>query len=112
MEKSQITRCQFVKTGKDTAKMLNFVDKTFDQMAFTVQPSIVRTGRFSFLVRWNDGFRTLLHNPIDQGLSSIASICDYVRSNHTLQQCLGVWTIVALSCGQMQTQGVAQAIDQ
>jgi len=110
MEKTQVTGRQFVKARKDPTKMLNLVDETFDQMALTVQPSVVVAGQLGALVRRNDDNRPALNNPIDQGLSGIAAIRNHVLSQQSFQQGVRLRTFVRLPGGQPYPQWIAQPV--
>lgn len=110
MEKAQVTGRQFVEARKDPTEMLDLVDETFDQMALTIQPSVVVTGLLGTLVRRNDGNRPLFNNPIDQRLSGVATIGNHVLSWQVCQQSVRLGTFMHLSRRQPYTQRITQAV--
>jgi hypothetical protein len=60
VQKAKIRAIQFLKTRKDTPKMLDFVDKTFHQMAFSIEPFIIRSQDFGTLMRRDNRFDATL----------------------------------------------------
>jgi len=42
VEKAQVGAIQLVEAGENAAKVLEFVDAAFDQMALPVEPGIIR----------------------------------------------------------------------
>ena len=91
--------------------MLDFVDKTFNQMAFTIQPLILLTQDFSALMRWNNGFNTLLQQIGTEVLCRIATISKQAVKIEAFQQMISLGDGMALTSRQRKTQGVAQAIN-
>jgi len=91
--------------------MLQFVDATLNQVALTVQPTVVFTRRFAGLVRRNDSDRWAQINLGDNRLRGIASVSNDVGAHQAFQQlsCLGA--VMDLPARQQQAQGVAQSID-
>lgn len=110
MQKAEIRTVQFLKPRKNTAKMLDFVDKAFDQMAFPIQPGVVFAQQLGTLVRRNDGLNTPCQQVVNESLRCIASIGNQPLKAKPFQQCLRLRTIVALSSRQTQPQRVAQSI--
>jgi hypothetical protein len=91
--------------------MLDLVHKALDQMAFSIDPGIVRTGLLAALMRWDDRFCSHLKDKVDEVLSCISAVGNHILANEpfTHLDCLG--TIMAFACGQSQAQRVAQTID-
>ncbi len=110
MQKTKIRAIQFLKTGKDAAKMLDFVHKTFHQMTLSIQPFIVLPQDFSPLVGWNDGVDAPLEQKGNKILSRIATIRDQLVKIKAFEQGIGLGDVMALSCRQQQAQRVAQRI--
>lgn len=54
--------------------MLNLVDKTFDQMAFAVQPSVILTHELGPLVGWNHGLNAAFQQIGDKMFRTVAPI--------------------------------------
>ena len=111
LQKTKIAARQLVKTRKDSTKMLDFVDETFDQMAFTIQPMIIITRLMSILTRGNHDFCTAFHDQGDKILSAIAAIRDHMLKLGSVDQagCLG--DVMTLPSSQAQPQRIAQTID-
>jgi hypothetical protein len=65
---------QFFEPRKDTAELLDFVHKTFHQMAFPIQPSVVLAHEVGTLVRGNNGLNTPIEQIIDEIVSGIPPI--------------------------------------
>ena len=103
---------QLIKPRKDATKMLDLVDEAFHQVPFPVPPAIVVAGLFAPLVRWDDHLCTTLTYQGDDGLPSISPIRNHARKRQSCQQRWRMWAVMALACRQVQTQRVAQAIDQ
>ena len=110
MQKAQIRAIQFLKAGEDTPKMLDFVDETFDQMALSIQPSIILAQDFRPLMGWDHRLDAPRQQILDKICRCITTIGNQALERQPLQQRLRLRTIVALSGSQTHTQGVAQAI--
>ena len=54
MEKAQVGAIQLVEAGENAAKVLEFVEAAFDQMALPVEPGIRRARDGGALMRWDD----------------------------------------------------------
>lgn len=91
--------------------MLDFVEKAFHQMTFSIQPSVVSTRLPSALMRWNNRYRPLREHKVNEGLSRIASVSNDLLTRQTVQQGIGLFEVVALSTCQAQPQWIAQAIN-
>jgi hypothetical protein len=102
---------QLTEAGKGVAKMFDFVDKTFNQMPFTIQPFIVIPFRLGSLMGWNDNFDAVFSQPIDKFLRSIAPICNQPLKVKAIHQNQRLDDVVSLSGTQAQAQGIAQTID-
>jgi len=111
MQKAEISTIQFVKTGKDTPKMLDFVNQAFDQMTFSVAPLIIFPQDFGPLVRGDNRLDTSRQQVFNKILRGIAAIRNQMSEIKTIQQRLGLGAVVALTGGQPPTQGIAQGID-
>ncbi len=90
--------------------MLDFVDKTFHQMPFTIRPSVIVPQDFGSLMGWDDGLDTVRKQIVDKILGSIATISNQALKIEPVQQSLGLGTVVALTGSQTQAQRIAQAI--
>jgi len=91
--------------------MLDFVNKTFDQMPFSVAPLIIFPQDFGALVWGDNRLDTSRQQVFNEILRGIAAIRNQMGEIKTIQQRLGLGAIVALTSGQPQPQGIAQGID-
>src|SRR5258708_32913736 len=90
--------------------MLDFVDITFHQMPFRIQPLVIVPQAFGSLMGWDDGLDTVRQQIVDKILGSIATISNQALKIEPVQQSLSLGTVVALTGGQTQAQRIAQAI--
>ena len=90
--------------------MLDFIDKTFHQMTFTVDPFIVLTQDVGTLVGWNHSFNTPFQQVVDKMLGRIPPICQQAIKLKAFQQLIGLGNIMAMSTRQGKAQRVAQTI--
>ncbi len=90
--------------------MLDFVDETFHQMTFTIEPFVIVPQDFGTLMGCDDCLDTVRKQIVDKILGSIATISNQALKIETVQQGLGLGTVVALTGGQTQAQRIAQSI--
>jgi len=90
--------------------MLDFVDKTFDQMPFTVQPSIILMRLFSPLMRRYYGLYAAISQIINERLSRVAAISDHPFKCKTFNQVEGTSNVVPLPSTQAKAQGITKGI--
>ena len=110
MDKARKPRGKFVEAGKDTPKLLEFVEKTFDEMAFAVEPSVVIALDFGTLVRRDDRNRMILKDEVNKSLSSISSVRNDVRRLETPDERFRLGNIMTLTRREPHTQWIAQGI--
>ena len=82
---------QFLKARKDSAKMLQFIDETFHQVALTIPALIIFPLLFGLRMRRYHDFYALFQQAIDKILRRIAPICD----NPFTRQSLGSMPLLA-----------------
>jgi len=111
VQKASITMGKFVKAREHPAKMLDFVDETFDQMPLTIPPAIIVALGFRAWVRRYHRFCTAVDNLIHQCLRGIAPVCNDIRRFQPCQQVSRLGHVVSLPACQAQAQRIAQAID-
>jgi hypothetical protein len=107
VDETEIGPIQLVEAREDAAKLLEFVDATFDQMAFAVEPGIVRAFDLGGLMRWNDRLAVAISHGVNKGGSGIAAIRDDRLEREPIQEHFGLGAVVALPSGQQRTQGIA-----
>jgi len=90
--------------------MLDFADKTLNQVPLTVQPFVVLTQEFGALMRWNHRLNASIQQIFDEMGRRVASISNQSLEFEPLQQVLGLGNVVALPSGQAETQGIPQPI--
>lgn len=100
VDEPQIGAIQLVKAGEDAAKVLEFVDAAFDEVALAVQPRIVCALDLGRLMRWNHGFAALGLHRRDQIRSGIAAIRDHAQEGEAVEQRMRLGAVMALSGGQ------------
>src|SRR5262245_21714688 len=111
MKEAQEAASEFVKARNDMAKMLDFVDETLHQMAFTIQPSIIIAWLLAALMRWNDRDSASFKDKVDEVLTCIASVCNQLLIGKAFAHFNSLGTIMVLPCGQPHPHGVTQTID-
>ena len=107
LDKAEIGAIQLVEAREDAAKLLEFVDATFDQMAFAVEPGIIRPLDLGRLMRWNDRLTAASLQGGDKDGSSIAAIRDNLLEREPIQERFGLGAVVALPSGQQRPQRIA-----
>lgn len=110
MQKAQIRAIQFLKAGKDAPKMLDFVDKAFDQVALSIQPFIILPQDFRSLMRRDHRFDAAPQQILDKIRRRITAIRDQALKIEAFQKCLRLRAVVPLSSRQTHPQRIAQAI--
>ena len=90
--------------------MLDFIDKTFHQMTFTVDPFVVLTQDVGTLVGRNHSFNTPLQQVVDKMLCRVPTIGQQAIKLKAFQQLIGLGNIMAMSTRQGKAQRVAQTI--
>src|SRR5262245_35023285 len=90
--------------------MLDLVDKALHQMTLTVQPRVIIARLLAALVRWDDGFSPCFKYNVDKVLTCVASVSNYMLTSKPISHFNRFGTVVALTCGQVYPQWVAQAI--
>ena len=90
--------------------MLDFVDKTLNQMPLTIKPGIVVSLGQSPLVSRDHRFCTSLNDVIDKLLGRIASVSDDTLKLKSIDQVSGLGDVMSLSSSQSEPQWIAQSI--
>src|SRR5258708_24970635 len=91
--------------------MLDFVNETLDQMAFTIAPGVILVGDETVGFGRNNGNRLMRHNELDKGISIIASVSQNMLKDQTVQQGNGLGDVMPFAAGQPQAHRIAQTID-
>ena len=91
--------------------MLDFIDKTFDQMALAVDMKVVVTRRVAIGTGWNDWDSLSSRNQVDKVVGIVRPISDKLAKGETVGQGQGLCDVVALTSGQPQPKRIPQGID-
>ena len=110
MKESQKTSSKLIKTRKEMAELLEFVDKTLDQVPFAVAPSVIDALNFSTLMGRNNRLGLMGKDESNQGLRSISSVGNDKLVAQAIQQRFGLGDIVAFTAGQQKTQRITQTV--
>ena len=102
MDETQITDCQFVEASKDASVVLDLVDKTLDQMPFSIEPGIVLALELGRLMRRDDRLGAQGLDVGDERRARIAAISDHALEREAVQQRDGLGAVVALTCCQQR----------
>ncbi len=95
MDKAEKGSVQFLEAREDAAKVLEFIEAVFDQMAFAVDPGIVLPFDLGALMRWNGRLTAALVQVGDERRSGIAPICQDFLEGQLSEQRLGLGAVVA-----------------
>ena len=111
-EKAEISVGQFFKSRKDPTKILDFVDETFNQMAFFVKMHIILAQFLAFGSGRNNRFGFIL---FDDKPDKIIGIIRFI-GNQSLKikvgdQRFALSDVVSLPPGQNKAQRIAQSVD-
>lgn len=87
--------------------MLDFADKTLDQVPFTVPPFVVPTQDFGASMRWNHPFNASIQQIFDE---MDCPVNNQSLECEPLQQVLGLGDVVTLASAQVAMQGIPQSI--
>ncbi len=110
MDKPGKASGKFVEAGKHPTKLLEFVEKAFDEMAFAVEPGVIVALNFGTLV-WRDNRRCMvLEDKVNKGLCRISSIGDDVQGFEAGDERFCLSNIMTLPCCEAQAQGVTRCI--
>lgn len=90
--------------------MLDFANKTLDQVALTIPPWVVLAQDFGTLMRWDHCLNASIQQIFDEVSRRGASVGDQSLEVEPFQQVLGLRDVVALTCGEAETQWITQAI--
>src|SRR5215207_1931446 len=103
---------QLVVTGRDGAKMLEFVEEALDEIALAIKGKIAWQRRCTAGMRGNHGGDLPLGKEVDEGVGVICLVAKQSRWVGIGEQCLCADEIVGLSWRKHQLDGIAQRIDE
>ena len=107
MEKAQVGAIQLVEAGENAAKVLEFVDAAFDQMALPVEPGIIRALDGGALMRWDDRDAAARLKMGDERRACVATIRHDLREGQPVEQRLSLRAVMALAGRQEHPYGIA-----
>jgi hypothetical protein len=111
LQEAEITTRELVETRKDTPKMLDFADKTLNQMPFAIAPGIILARLDGVFVGRNDDGHAASDEFIHKHLGTIAAVGYHRLKVQINNQVMGLENVMPLSRRQVQPQGIAQPID-
>ena len=111
-EKTEIPVGQFLKSRKDPAEILDFVDETFNEMPFFVKMHIILAQFLAFGSRRNNRFGFVLFNDKpDKIIGIIRFIGNQPLKIKVDNQGFTLSDVVPLTTGQNKAQRITQTID-
>mgnify|MGYP005758379221 CR=1 FL=1 len=90
--------------------MLDFVDKTLDQVALLVVMFVIFTLLCAIGSRWNNGLSLFLSNELQNLVRIVRFIGQQTLKQVTIYQGSSLSAIMSLAASQNKAQGVAQRI--
>jgi hypothetical protein len=102
--KDEIALGKLVISSGDAAKMLDAIEKPFDEVACTVQRTVVASLCLAIRTRGNHDLRPGSPNPLHEVVSIVALICDHRSGAQMLDQLRGARDIGDLSFSYDQPQ--------
>jgi len=100
VKEAKIALGEFIKTRENTAKMLDFVHETLDQMPLPIAPSIQFARHESVGFGRDDRDRLLVEDAFNNRVGIIPSICQQVLVVQSINQVKGLRAIVAFATRQ------------
>ena len=111
MQETKETASELVKAREDTTKMLDLVEKTLDQGAFSIAPGIILTWLLPILARRDDRDRTVVKDEGYQVITIEGPIPQDIVPDLVAQQRFGLRALMAFAPRQEEAQRITQPID-
>jgi hypothetical protein len=90
--------------------MLDFVEKTLDQMSLFIQMLVIFTLLFAIFSGWDHRFRLFFNNLLQKGFRVIRAIGNRTLEFVACNQLFSLGNIMPLTASQKKAQGIAQSI--
>ena len=112
MNSGQEISGEFVVAGGDGSKVLEFIEKPLDQVAFAVKREIVRPRDLAIELWGDDRDDSPLGEAIDERIGVVGFVADQGLRIGAVNQRLCASQIVGLPWREYQVDGIAQGIDE
>ena len=112
MQESDETTCEFFIASGNASTPLEFVDKTFDDVAFSVADAIIVPWLLSIAAGGDDHLYLLGCEQLSQRVRIVAFVGNYGIKIERGEQRFGLGHVMALTPGQDELEGKAQGIDE
>jgi hypothetical protein len=115
--RSELNACQeyfgeLVVTGRDSSKMLEFIEEALDEVSFAVEREIAGPRHLTVCFCWNHGRDASLGESADQRICVVSLVAKQCARVGAFEQGLRASQVVGLSRRQHQFDGIAQGIDE
>ena len=92
--------------------MLDFTDKAFNKMSFSIKMPVIFSARLSVVAtRRNDDFSARPPEALHKGFGIIAFVGNQAIKNKAFNQIIGLPMIALLTAGQNKAHGISQSIN-
>ena len=92
--------------------MLDFVDKTFNQVSFPVKMAVILSARlFAVTTLGNDDFFARLPEFLHKGFRIVSFVGDQAIKNNAFNQITRLAMVALLAAAQNKTDSISQSID-
>ena len=111
MNSGQEISCELVVACGDGAKVLEFVEETLDEMAFTIEREVAIPRRFAIGFWRNHRGNSSLSESVNQRIGVVSLVAKQGLRISAVDQLLRASQIVGLSWREHQFDRIAQSID-
>lgn len=105
-----MTFIQLFESRKETAIVLDFVEKTFHQVSLLVKMAIKVSLFFAVFAGWYHRFRLFFCNLLQELIRVIRAICYHTLKCKISNQIIGLSNVMSLPTRQEKSQWIPQAI--
>ena len=112
MQESHVMSCEFVIASENASIPLDFVDETFDDVAFSVADSVIVSWLFAIATRGDDHLDLLGCEQLSQRVGIVAFIGNDGVKIEGGEQRFSLGHIIAFTSGQYELQRQAKGIDE
>ena len=109
-QETQVAPRQLLKAGEEASIMLDLVNEALHQMPLPVKVLVIVPRRLQVGPRWNDWHGALVQDELEEGSGVISFVPDHMLNFKINHQGLSLGDVMALPCGQLEAQRVAQSI--
>ena len=112
MQESDVTTCEFVIASGNASTPLEFVDETFDDVAFPVADTVIVLWLLAIAAGGDDDLYLLGCEQLSQRVRILAFVGNNGVITERGEQRFSLGHIMALTPGQDELEGKAQGIDE